>query len=378
MAITSDLVTIPMVTSSRVDIYSGVQRLMGRIYGQLVRPADRPSRTVLLITHPASAFLGHYLLQPLAHAGVHALGLNTRYAANDTNLIMENVLLDIGSTISALRERGYQNVILVGNSGGGSVVSYYQAEAENTTVTTTVGGEPVDLSQLPRADGVILVAVHSSRARVVTEWLDPSVVDEADPFSVDPSLDMYDERNGPPYSTEFLTRYRTAQIGRNRRITRWCYDMIDRLRAERSPVTNLGFVIHRTFAEPGFVDLSIEPTARDVCRLWGDPRAANLNAASLGRFSSLHSWLSQFSYDDSRADALRQLPRVWSPVLLVQGTADECVLPHHPHQMFDAIAHADKELVWVDGGTHYLFTNQAALAETVSAISRWLESHSFS
>src|SRR5947209_18694955 len=110
MANTSELLAIPMATSNRVDIYSGVQRLVGRIYGQLVRPDDRPSKTVLLITHPASAFLGHYLLQPLAEAGVHALGLNTRYAGNDTNLVMENVLLDLGATVGALRERGYERV----------------------------------------------------------------------------------------------------------------------------------------------------------------------------------------------------------------------------------------------------------------------------
>ncbi|MCA1644250.1 MAG: alpha/beta hydrolase [Chloroflexi bacterium] len=375
MAIVSELLSIPMATTGRVDIYSGVQRLMGRIYGQLVRPDDRPSRTALLITHPASAFLGHYLLQPLAEAGIHALGLNTRYAANDSNLIMENVLLDIGSTVDALRQRGYERVVLVGNSGGGSVVAYYQAEAQANTVSTTVGGEPVDLSHLAPADGLILVAVHSSRARVVTEWLDPSVVDEADPFTVDAALDMYDERNGPPYAEDFLRRYRAAQIERNRRITRWCYDTIERLKADRSPVTNLGFVVHRTFAEPGFVDLAIEPSEREVCRLWGDPRAANLNAASLGRFSSLHAWLSQFSYADSRADALSQLPRVSSPILMLQGTADECVLPHHPHGMFGAIHHADKELVWIKGGTHYLFTQPDALAETVASISHWLASH---
>ncbi|HEX8968648.1 MAG TPA: alpha/beta hydrolase [Chloroflexota bacterium] len=377
MAIISELLAIPMAASGRVDIYSGVQRLMGRIYGQLVRPDDRPSRTVLLITHPASAFLGHYLLRPLAEAGVHALGLNTRYAANDSNLIMENVLLDIGATVDALRMRGYQRVVLVGNSGGGSVVSYYQAEAEHNTVTHTVGGDPVDLAHLSPADGIVLVAVHSSRARVVTEWLDPSIVDETDAFTVDPSLDMYNPRNGPPYDADFLARYRTAQVERNRRISRWCYDTIARLKAEQSPVSNLGFVIHRTFAEPGFVDLSIEPTDRDVCRLWGDPAAANLNASSLGRFSSLHAWLSQFSYDDSRADALRQLPRTSVPVLLVQGTADECVLPHHPDSMFAAIQQADKQMVWVRGGTHYLFTRQDALDETIKSISAWLTGHDF-
>jgi esterase/lipase len=134
-------------------------------------------------------------------------------------------------------------------------------------------------------------------------------------------------------------------------------------------------VVHRTFAEPGFVDLAIEPTDRAPCRLWGDPAAANLNASSLGRYSSLHSWLSQFSIDDARADALVQLARVSVPVLLVQGTADECVLPHHPNSMYAAIAHDDKQLVWIEQGTHYLFSNEQALRQTVDAIGGWLTAH---
>jgi pimeloyl-ACP methyl ester carboxylesterase len=372
MSIVSELLSIPMLSSARVDIYSGVQRLMGRIYGQLVRPDDGPSDTVLMLVHPASPFLGHYLLRPLAEAGVHALGLNTRYAGNDTNLIMENVLLDISSTVRILRERGYRNVVLVGNSGGGSVAAYYQAEAEHCTVTQTGAGDAIDLSGLQPVDGLLLVAVHSSRARVLTEWLDPSVIEEVDPFGRVESLDMYDGRNGPPYEREWLERYRDAQVARNRRISLWCRGQLEELARRDLAAGNLAFVIHRTLAEPGFVDLSIEPSDREPCRLWGDPRAANLNASSLGRYSSLHSWLSQFSLDDSNADALSQLPRVSIPILLVQGTADECVLPHHPASMFGAIGHDDKQLTWIKGGRHYLFTDDRALRETLDAIANWL------
>jgi pimeloyl-ACP methyl ester carboxylesterase len=376
MTVVAELLSIPMLaSSSRVEIYSGVQRLMGRIYGQLVRPDDRPPKTALIITHPAAAFLGHYLLRPLADAGIPALGLNTRYAANDSSLIVENVLLDLSSTVDTLRERGYERIVLVGNSGGGSIAAYYQAEAEHNTVSATAAGDKVDLSGLSPVDALILVAVHSSRARVLTEWLDPSVVDEADPFAVEPSLDMYDQRNGPPYSSEFLERYRAAQQARNRRISQRCRDQLADLERRGSPASNLGFVVHRTFAEPAFLDLAIEPTDRAPCRLWGDPAAANLNASSLGRYSSLHSWLSQFSIDDARADALVQLARVSVPVLLVQGTADECVLPHHPNSMYAAIAHDDKQLVWIEQGTHYLFSNEQALRQTVDAIGGWLTAH---
>ncbi len=57
----------------------------------------------------------------------------------------------------------------------------------------------------------------------MTEWLDPSVKDETNPEDRDRELDIYhpDCPNQPPYSAEFVARFRQAQIDRNRRITGW-------------------------------------------------------------------------------------------------------------------------------------------------------------
>ena len=55
-------------------------------------------------------------------------------------------------------------------------------------------------------------------------WLDPSVTDESDPLSVDPTLDMHDPEHAVPYYEEFIHRYRRAQEERNHRITAWCID----------------------------------------------------------------------------------------------------------------------------------------------------------
>ena len=52
---------------------------------------------------------------------------------------------------------------------------------------------------------------------MLTNWLDPSVTDERDPVATDQSLNMYNKENGPPYSDEFITRYRAAQRVRNQR-----------------------------------------------------------------------------------------------------------------------------------------------------------------
>ena len=59
------------------------------------------------VMHPASNFMGHYLLRPLAARGITCLGLNSRYAGNDTLLLMERVIQDLGAGVQHLRAQGY-------------------------------------------------------------------------------------------------------------------------------------------------------------------------------------------------------------------------------------------------------------------------------
>ena len=81
--------------------------------------------------HPTSNFMGHYLIGPLADRGITCLGLNSRFAGNDTVLLMERVLQDLGAGVKFMRATlGCERVVLVGNSGGAALAAYYQAEAE--------------------------------------------------------------------------------------------------------------------------------------------------------------------------------------------------------------------------------------------------------
>ena len=81
---------------------------------------------------------------------------------------MEKCVKDLGSVIAHCKDvLEYDKVVLAGWSGGGSLSAFYQSQAENPTVTT-----PVDLcnANLPKADGLLLMAAHSSRAKILTEW----------------------------------------------------------------------------------------------------------------------------------------------------------------------------------------------------------------
>src|SRR5215813_10820036 len=131
-------------------------------------------------------------------------------------LIMEKVAIDMAAWVKDARARGYEKVILVGWSGGGSLSLFYQAESEAPSVTATPAGDTVDLTRagLEPADGVIFIAAHLSRAETLTEWLDPSVTDELDPDRRELEFDIYESAcpHQPPYADEFVTRFRAARL----------------------------------------------------------------------------------------------------------------------------------------------------------------------
>ena len=54
---------------------------------------------------------------------------------------------------------------------------------------------------------------------------------KADPSRRDPALNLYDPRNPdqPPYAPAFVSRFRAAQLDRNRRITSWVRETLEDL-----------------------------------------------------------------------------------------------------------------------------------------------------
>jgi pimeloyl-ACP methyl ester carboxylesterase len=371
------LLAAPSEAHERVEIYSGVARLARTVWGSELRDHALPRDTAVVFCHPTANFLGHYALPGMAARGFGAVGLTTRYVGNDTSLIMENCLLDIGAMVRHLRSLGYRSIVLVGNSGGASIVPYYQAQAQHPTVTDPPGGGP-DLTRagLVPADGLVMFMAHPSRARLSTEWLDPAIVDERQPFERDPGLDMYDARNGPPYAAAFITRYREAQLARNRRISRWAEQQLRTLGTESGVpegLQDLPFIVHGTTADLRLLDGAIDPSDRPVgVSLWGPPAVANYLPAGIGRVSTLRSWLNQWSIDHTNADSLRWLPEAEVPVLVEFGTADTSVPPHLGQEMYDAVAKAPRELVAIPAAGHYYEGQPALLERALDAMAAWI------
>jgi pimeloyl-ACP methyl ester carboxylesterase len=219
------------------------------------------------------------------------------------------------------------------------------------------------------ADRYISLNAHPGRPEVLTAWMDPSVVDEADPLSRDPSLDMFDPANGPPYAPEFVSRYREAQVARNQRITAWARDELVRL--DEAGAVDRVFDVHRVWADLRFLDLTLDPSERTAGCYAGDPRRANAGPLGIGRTNTLQTWLSMWSLEASDCRGTPHLARIDVPSLVVQSLGDRGVFPSDARAIFESIGTGEKRLELVPGA-HYFEEGEERRAEIARLLVDWL------
>ena len=364
------------------DVYGGPG---GQVFVECmrVRPETGASRTAIVFSHPVGGGAFLPMVTALAAAGRHVIYCNPRYRGNDSALILEKCLLDLGACIADLKRRfGYEAVVLGGWSGGGSLSLFYQDQAQAPTLQTTPAGDPCDLAEagLIPADGILLLAAHVSRAVTLSEWTDPSILDEARPFDRDPDLNIYSAQcpHQPPYAPEFVERFRGAQRERNHRITAWVRTQLDAIQRSEQPHAERAFVVHGTMCDVRWTDPSQDPSDRPplTCYL-GDPQLANDGPVGLARFTTLRSWLSQWSLSETRADGLGNASRVACPTLVVNNTADLACTPSHARRLFEALGCADKAYQDIRGADHYYASRPDLLPEAAGCVVGWLQDRGF-
>jgi hypothetical protein len=236
----------------------------------------------------------------------------------------------------------------------------------------------VDVRGMIPGDAMVFQAAHLSRAEVLADFIDPSVVDEHNPDIRIAELDLYDPRNEnkPPYGADYLRHFRAAQLARVRRRTALVKELLHQLRKRNSQEVERGLLTHRSLADPRFLDASIDPNDRKVgwCFL-GDPEQSNSSPAGIARFSTLRAWLSQWSIDDSQAKSLLSAPSITVPLLAIENSADDAVPQPHTRLFFDAAGSLDKRYLRIQGANHYYANQPDKLSEAVSAVTGWMRDH---
>jgi hypothetical protein len=300
----------------------------------------------------------------LAAAGYAVLGFGTRYMNNDIDCLHENCITDVKAAHDHMVSLGAESVVLLGNSGGGSLMAMANAE-------------------LGIGDGWIGMAAHPGEGVFMLQVIDPSVADEADPFSRVPELDMYNPDNGwrpwpEPcrYDPAWLATYREAQIARVARLDAVARQSIadadaageslNGVHKSTSPETwrdlrarrvfTRYMTIYRTLADPAYLDLSIDPDDRPMGSLFAfpDPFEANYGRAGLARTMTARGWLSTWSGLSSHAKLADTMPQVTVPTILVHPTADTEIRVRQALEIVENSGAADKTYVEMKGAPHYL------------------------
>ena len=373
------IVAIAMRASNVPEVGQGVQELVNpKVYGRFADEGCGKD-VAYIVLHPAVSFWNHYLVEPLNARKRAILALNSRAVNNDSTLLMERVIQDVGAGVRFLREAGYRKIVLIANSAGGPVMSLYQSQAERLTISATPDGDPFDIvpDDVPLADGIALVGAHLGRAQKFCVTLDPSVLGEQDPFGTDPALDMFSAENGPPYRRPWLERYRAAQKERHERITQWVLGRLRELRDPRRnmPARDMGFVIYRTYANPATLDGSIDPNDRPATgTIYGNAQAVNFSAAMYGRFTTLTSYLSQWS-PLSIADGPARIAETNVPVLNVRFSADEGTFPTET-AIYSKAAAGRCEDYTLQGARHFPFKQKDGariVAELADTLAGWTD-----
>ena len=111
----------------------GLDTLDGaRVRGAYWTPKGNPAPKVAVIAaHPRVDFTEHHTFPSLLRAGYGCMGANMRSLNNDTDCSHEKLVLDIGAYMTWLREHGTEKIILLGNSGGGSLFSLLNSHLQH-------------------------------------------------------------------------------------------------------------------------------------------------------------------------------------------------------------------------------------------------------
>lgn len=194
------------ITRAYVPLGPGVP---GVLY-QPVNPGAK-SRIAVVVMHGAD-YLTFPACTELSKRGYRVLCANPA-AGLDTPLLSVKLAVNY-----ARKYPGVEKVVLFGHSGGGVLMSTYQNIAENG-LKACQGPEKIykcadSVAGLPAADGILLEDANWGIMGLLS--LDPAVLDYHDGMKIDPTLDLFNPKNGfnangnSDYSQEFIRKFQTT------------------------------------------------------------------------------------------------------------------------------------------------------------------------
>ena len=402
-----------------------------RMPGVLYEPEDiaGPLPTILVM-HSDEDYLTFPTGREMAGRGYRVLCANVMNKEGMFFSLAEK-LDAVALAVKRLRaDQRSEKIYLLGHSGGATLMTAYQAVAENGPGIFQADSYIYlydGTGSLPPADGIILADANWGNAVMQLFSLDPAVTDEESGMKLDPAYNLFEEENGfskegSHFSRDFVQRFLRQQGKRNNRILEEALDRWRKIRkgqgrySDDEPLTipgaNQGFFNNKLYAQDvRLMSHTAKPrrllhadgsvTTEIVWSLRGPENPVSLTASLRegGRIMTVKNYLSSYAvrttedygYDEDSVTGIDwhstynspigNVEFIKSPMLLLGMTggweylAAETIYEH---------AAGEKELVFVEGATHVFTPLRAANGEedtygdtmkTVhDEIARWIES----
>ena len=175
----------------------------GPAKGALYKPDSGPARRVaLIIMHRTAHYMHNRGCRDLSARGFMVLCMNTRFETNEIRVLWEQVPPDVKQGIAYLRKQpGISKVVLFGHTGGGPIMSFSQAVAENGPAYCKGPHKLVqcgdDLAELLSADAIVFADAHAGNTVFVMRGINPAVISEhGQPVAINPAVDPFSAKNG--------------------------------------------------------------------------------------------------------------------------------------------------------------------------------------
>jgi hypothetical protein len=223
------------------------------------------SRIAIIIMHSDADYLSFPMGNEMAERGYKVLCANV----SDKSVGLDHKIYEVKSAVTRMRDDGgVSKVILMGHSGGGTLMTAYQSIAEKGVRIFQGPDKSIPFpdfeSDLPPADGLILPDSNFGIAAMSLFSLDPAVKDEESGLIIDEDLDLWNPENGfkPEgsfYNAEFIKRFQRAQGERNNRLIKKALERLELIQSGKGryaddepfivPGAEQGFLNNKLYAQ---------------------------------------------------------------------------------------------------------------------------------
>lgn len=191
------------------------------------------SKIAVVIMHCDANYMSMNIGPELARRGFQTLAMEAWQSGT-----IDGKIEHLGNAVKYLKSRDdVEKIILMGHSGGATLMTAYQAIAENGVgifQTDKMIYKCQVKGDLIPADGMMLLDANYGNGVMELLSLDPAVIEEGNGMKLDPEYDAFSAENGyvkdaTRYSAEFIRKYNRAQAERNNRIIDHAVERLEKI-----------------------------------------------------------------------------------------------------------------------------------------------------